>query len=332
MNMKRVTHRAIEEIKATAKIGRVTSISGAINTFLAKIDIQRCVRNGQKESPAVRKRLEIKHKVMIQYFDREFADFLTDYDYDRPLVDDDPQYHDCIWMCWWQGIENAPEIVKKCIDSVRQNAGTHRLIVITEDNYKEYANIPQWFIDKRNAGIISKTHFADLLRLTLLAEHGGMWLDATFFCTSQVIEDYFNYPLWSIKRPDYLHLSIASGYFATYALKCSYEYRWIFATIRDFFLHYWQTNDSLIDYLTLDYMIALAQIKDSRIQTAFKNIVPNNPDCEELQNVLGEPYDVDVWKEMKKNTSLFKLTWKLEYPRSKNNKDTFYSYLLNGKL
>ena len=26
-----------------------------------------------------------------------------------------------VWICWLQGMENAPEIVKKCYDSVRKN-------------------------------------------------------------------------------------------------------------------------------------------------------------------------------------------------------------------
>lgn len=48
-------------------------------------------------------------------------------------------------------------------------------------------------------------------------------------------EHYMQLPLWSIKRPDYLHCSIASGYFANYSLGCSYENRWAYAVIRDFY-------------------------------------------------------------------------------------------------
>ena len=53
---------------------------------------------------------------------------------------------------------------------------------------------------------------------------------------------------------------------------------------------------------------------------------------DELYKVLGEPFDEDVWKELTKDTSLFKLTWKQEFPKKKDGKDTFYAKLLDGTL
>lgn len=44
-------------------------------------------------------------------------------------------------------------------------------------------------------------------------------------------------------------------------------------TIRDFFLHYWKNNDTMVDYLMVDYMIVLAQKYDARIKKNFKNTV-----------------------------------------------------------
>lgn len=331
-SVKRILLRCLEEVIATKEIAKVTSLGAAVNTFRAKLDIQIMNRNGFKEPPAVRNRLVNKHEVMLEYFKKTFEDFFDKYDFDRPLPENDLSIRDCIWVCWWQGLDSAPELVRKCIESIQKNAGNHEVIIITEDNYKEYVNIPKWVEDKKNAGIISLTNYSDLLRLSLLAEHGGMWLDATFFCAKPTIDEYFSCPLWSIKRPDYLHCSVASGYFAGYSLQCNVEQRWMFATIRDFFLYYWKNNDMLIDYLIVDYMIVLAQQKDSRISKAFKSIVPNNPCCDELYKVLGEPFDEDVWKELTKDTSLFKLTWKQEFPKKKDGQDTFYAKLLDGTL
>ncbi len=331
-SVKRILLRCLEEVNATVKIAKVTSLGAAVNTFRAKLDIQVMNRNGFKEPPVVRNRLVNKHETMIDYFKNTFGDFFDKYDFDRPVPKSDLSIGDCIWICWWQGLDNAPELVRKCVESIQKNAGNHEVIIITEDNYKEYVNIPKWIEEKKNAGIISRTNYSDLLRLSLLAEHGGMWLDATFFCAKSTIDEYFSYPLWSIKRPDYLHCSVASGYFAGYSLQCNVEQRWIFATIRDFFLYYWWKNDMLIDYLIVDYMIVLAQQYDSRISEAFKSIVSNNPCCDELYKVLGEPFDEELWKKLKKDTSLFKLTWKQEFPKEKGGKETFYAKILNGTL
>ena len=332
MNIKRIIYRSLEEIDATMKIAKVTSVGDAINTFRAKVDIQVMNRNGYKEPPNVKKRLMKKHEVMLQYFEKMFADFFEEYDYEQVLPDVEPELRGRVWVCWWQGIDNAPEIVKRCVESIQKNVHNRKVTIITEDNYKNYVKFPDWIEEKKKKGIISRTHYSDLLRLELLAKYGGVWLDSTFFCVKPDIEEYFSKPIWSIKRPNYLHCSVACGYFANYSLGCTYENRNIYAVIRDFLIKYWEKNDTIIDYLLTDYLIVLAQRHNDKIAKVFENITPNNPCCDELYKILGEPYDEDVWQELKKDTALFKLTWKQEFSLKKNGCDTFYAKLLDGKL
>lgn len=331
-SVKRIIHRAMEEVRATKEIALATSWKEALVTFLAKVDIQIMNRNGYQESAATKRRLLKKHEVMIRFFERKFEAFLVEYQYDRSLPESAPENRNRIWVCWWQGLDHAPELVKKCIDSIVQNAGDHQVTVITEKNYRQFVDIPAWAEEKFRKGIISRTHYSDILRLCLLAQHGGMWLDATFFCTEPILDSYFRLPLWSIRRPDYLHVSVACGQFATYSLACSYENRWLFATIRDFVLNYWRTHDLMVDYLFLDYLFVLAQRKNSRILDAFRAIEPNNPQCDELCKVLNKPYDEGVWVHMCENTALFKLTWKQNFLRSADNQDTFYAKLQSNNL
>lgn len=57
---------------------------------------------------------------MIRYYEKTFGDFLKTYDYNHnnkeiPIS----EYSDCIWVCWWQGIEQAPDLVKVCVDSIK---------------------------------------------------------------------------------------------------------------------------------------------------------------------------------------------------------------------
>lgn len=35
-----------------------------------------------------------------------------------------------VWMCWWQGEDNAPDLVKKCINSVRNNIDNEKQLFI----------------------------------------------------------------------------------------------------------------------------------------------------------------------------------------------------------
>ena len=45
---------------------------------------------------------------------------------------------DPIWIMWYQGIENAPDIVKCCIESVKENCSGHEVIVLSEQNLSEF--------------------------------------------------------------------------------------------------------------------------------------------------------------------------------------------------
>lgn len=332
-SIKRIIHRCAEELDATRRISKVTSFKEGLETFRAKVDIQIMNRNGYYENESRKKHLLRKHDIMIRYYEKTFGDFLKTYDYNHnnkeiPIS----EYSDCIWVCWWQGIEQAPDLVKVCVDSIKRNAGNHRVIILTDDNYKEYVDIPEWVEGKKNKGIITRTNYSDLLRLSLLAKHGGMWIDSTFFCTEPVLDSYFKEPLWSIKRPDYFHASIASGYFAGYSLACNQGNRFAFVTIRDFFLNYWKHNDTMVDYLMVDYMIVLAQRYDERIAKIFADIKPNNPQCDELYKVMGDKFDEKKWKDLKKATYLFKLSWKYQYPKEKDGVETFYGKLINENM
>lgn len=92
-----------------------------------------------------------------------------------------------VWFCWLQGIENAPDVVKLCYSQARRILKNKKeLVLITKDNFNEYARLPEWIIEKWNAGEISNTHFSDLLRLELLIANGGLWLDSTAYLTEDI--------------------------------------------------------------------------------------------------------------------------------------------------
>lgn len=326
-NLKRIVHRASEEIYASRMIAKETSWREGLNAFRAKLDIQVMNHNGYRESDAVKARLLRKHEAVLQYLENKFGDFYAAYDYQASLPEVDPALKNKIWMCWWQGLDTAPEIVKACIESVRRNAGGREVIVINDENVEEYVQFPDWIKELHKNGILSRTHISDLLRLELLARYGGIWLDSTFYCCRPLTSHIYNASLWSIKRPDYLHASVASGMFANYSFGCDEAHRKVFAVIRDYFLEYWRRENYLVDYLLTDYLVVLAQRHDPWIAESFRGIQPNNPMCDELFKVFDQPYDEGKWQELSTHTDLFKLTWKQDFPVEHNGERTFYGML-----
>ena len=94
-----------------------------------------------------------------------------------------------IWFCWLQGIEEAPKLVQKCYRNLLEFNKENEIILLTEKNMFEYAAIPEYIINKWKDGKISNTHFSDSLRLALLTQHGGTWVDATVLYTSEKLND-----------------------------------------------------------------------------------------------------------------------------------------------
>lgn len=328
--LNRKIKRASEELMATAEIARYTSVPKALNTFMAKIDIQRMCKNGYREPDDVKRRLLAKHDTILQYLETRYHQYWADYT--RPIIDTpiEPSLAKKIWVCWWQGESRAPELVRRCIDSIKRNAGDAEVIVITDDNCSQYVTFPDYVTDKVRRGIFSRTFFSDMLRFNLLSHYGGMWLDSTFFASGNVSR-YLELPLWTIKRPDYLHGSVAAGRFANYSIACDDQHRWMFRVMLDFLYNYVRTNNRHIDYLMVDYATVLAMMHFPEIAEAYSKIEPNNPDCDELVKLLGEPYDEAKWAQLRQDTNLFKLTWKEQFPaQTDGGLTTFYGRLING--
>lgn len=125
-----------------------------------------------------------------------------------------------MWVLWWQGIDKAPDIVKICIQSIRKNIGNRNLVILDESNFRDYTNLNPKYENLLNAGAISKTQFSDLLRLNLLYNRGGVWLDSTYLLTGELpncISDLHFFTirhayLFAEKRFDEIHKKIAISF------------------------------------------------------------------------------------------------------------------------
>lgn len=91
-----------------------------------------------------------------------------------------------VWICWLQGMENAPQIVQDCYASVCYWMKDWKITVITADNMNEYVQFPDYIVRKWKEGVISNTHLSDLLRLELLIRYGGLWIDSTTYMTGTI--------------------------------------------------------------------------------------------------------------------------------------------------
>lgn len=312
--IKRWIKRASKRIPVWIKSPTLMAIRGMGNIPLPILFYQVLCCYGQCRglSDAVRqKQDEQKKKAIYHYLEKKYGEYFKS----------NKQCYDCgeyiekfpIWIFWWQGEAAAPDIVKRCIHSVRKHANWHPVHVITKDNYSEYVKIAGYILNKVNTKKISLTHFSDILRMNLIAEHGGLWLDATIFCSKEIAGDIFKKPIFTGRNPEGDVLNISRWEWTGYAI-----YGWkgnaLFCLARDLFDAYWREHTALIDYYLIDYVIRLIEKNDEIVSKLIESVPINNVDIYYFQKHFNDPYCSDGCLRISDSeTWLYKLTWKTEY-------------------
>ncbi len=229
-----------------------------------------------------------------------------------------------LWIFWWQGIDSAPDLVKVCYKSVIDNLKDWDIILITENNYKDYVSFPDFILEKLNNGQITLTHFSDLLRLELLIKYGGLWLDATVLCTSSNIpksileSDLFVY---QAQKPGADGRAVVMSSWCMYA-KTNNK---ILMATRNLLYKYWEKNTKMDDYFLLHQFFSI--VCNYYPDEAMK--IP--PFCNSTPHILllhlFDEYDKNYWSDLKNMTCFHKLSYKLDLNNKKSN-STYYDEIL----
>lgn len=245
---------------------------------------------------------------------------------DNDLIDSLPKFSsNIVWFCWLQGIENAPLIVKQCHESLVRNMPDKKLIIITKDNINEYVTFPDYILNKWKKGIITNTHFSDLLRLELLINHGGTWIDSTVFCTSNNIpkcifeSELFMYQML---KPGLDGHSIAISSW----LMTSVTNNKLLITTRTLLYDYWTKNNEMVDYFLLHIFFSIAcewYPNDWKKVPKYCNSIPHV-----LQLELFSDYSINRYNDIKVMSAFHKLSNKLD-ESFKSKENTFYDVLFS---
>lgn len=228
---------------------------------------------------------------------------------------------DIIWFFWWQGKNKITDLSQKCYESLLKNKGNRRVIFISKDNFQEYIDIPSYILEKFKAGLITKTHFSDILRFNLLKKYGGLWVDATLYFSDSLNKFNTQNLLTCSGYSDDLKYNIAYGRWTGFFIGGPHELD-IFLFMNIFFSEYWKEYNYLIDYYLIDYALYYAWKKDlSSFQEISKKNEGLQPRMFDLESKLGEKYNQKEWEQLTKNTSVFKLSNKIKI---RKDKDTFF--------
>lgn len=243
----------------------------------------------------------------------------------------EPAQSRIIWICWFQGLESAPELVKRCIASVQNNAPDAQVIILTDENIPDYLALPEHIKTKYQAGLISKAQYSDIVRCSLLYQYGGIWMDATVFLTRPVPESFYQRTFSSL-RFDVAENALSQGYWTAYFLAAQ-KGNALVKLVRDILYRYWQHHDALIEYFLIDYSFLYArerypqfrQIMDVQPVTGnnrflIRQFISSKPDVTAMTALDQDP------------VGIYKLSHKEQYRTSDSGQPTVYSKILDGSF
>lgn len=210
-----------------------------------------------------------KHKYIIAFLDKHYGNFVPNGDLSissEKVIQDLP-----IWVFWYQGESSMPELIKLCYSSICKHSNGRKVILLTKDNLSSYLSMPSYIIDKVKNGNISFTHLSDLVRVSLLYEYGGTWMDATLFVNGPIDNKNMNGIFGTIKIHPLSKGTISDYRWASFYL-FSQPHSQAMKCFRDVMFAFWEENNTMLDYFFIDYTFELLYQKN----LSFKKIVDEN--------------------------------------------------------
>lgn len=178
---------------------------------------------------------------------------------------------------------------------------------------------------------MSITALSDVLRVALLAEHGGFWIDSTVFISNEfpvdfIHNDYYAQRMYGLGTCEHEACKGRWSGFLTGGRPNCINFR----LLRDAFFTWWETHDSVIDYVIYDYFLLSGYKALPQVKALVEAVPNNNTGVFDMYKVLDKPYSQELYEELTKDTNLHKLTYKIDlYKETQDGQETLYAHLLN---
>lgn len=252
---------------------------------------------------------------VLKYMKTNYNDLIEKYKNDENSNFTRPD-HKQIWIFWWQGIEKAPEIVQICYRSILKHFKDGNITFITEKNYKEYTNIPEFIIEKLKAKKFTLTHFSDIVRESVLSTRGGLWLDATIFINNEIPDVYFNKHFYTLHAEDPFFITF--GKWCGFTLS-SYINEIVTRFCCDFFYTYWSKNNKLYDYFLIDYVMLFGCEYIPEFRKSVQSVPVTFQRFLDMHHKFADKYSPESFEKILNSSKFHKLSYKFKFSKKINN-------------
>ena len=250
----------------------------------------------------------VKANILTDYFGRKYLPAIKDLKQKEITV----EIPETIWQFWDNPAgRTTPEIVKSSIESVQNFKGNFEHKVLNNATMENYSDLPGYVLDKFKKGQMDYAHFSDLLRLNLLKNHGGIWLDATGYMTNFVPkyildEDFFVFLAGEWMLFPY---SFVQSCFIRAKKGCFLCDAW-----HEMSIEYWKKETKKLEYFQIHLMFK-ALILNHPVAKNLFNKMPQKSDNEIHHFFVGDKllqkFDAEEWEKIKKASFFQKTTYKV---------------------
>ncbi|WP_270515642.1 capsular polysaccharide synthesis protein [Lactobacillus johnsonii] len=239
-----------------------------------------------------------------------------------------------IYVMWWQGMDNAPALIINNIQRMKRIFGKDNVHIITEKNWKQYCSIPNTIIEKFNVGKVSIAAPSDVIRFNLLKEHGGLWIDSTVILNNKckdILSQYNDNGFFTISNFEQDYHFISKSRWTAWFIggKAGYP---LFEFATAFYSKYFENHDFLLDYYTIDDIIAYFYINNAEFKNDIDRISYNWNPYLWSQNMY-KPYKKEYIEKFKRENvySIQKFTYKYTQA-NKNTIKTLLDAVINNEI
>ena len=235
-----------------------------------------------------------------------------------------------VFVCWWPGEEEMPELIWGCIRSLKENLPKDQteFRLITLENCLNYVTFTEGVIQKFNEGIISESHLMDLLRAELLFRYGGLWVDAACYVTGEVKKELFEQKIYTLRFqiPSENH-DITTGRWSNHLWYAKKGHK-LFQFLMEALWYYWEVENKLLDDCLGNYIIQTAWEEFPEIRNELEQCGYSGQNIFLLHSWMNRNYSPERIERLQKESSFHQLDWQAGY-RKENmaGEKTIYGHL-----
>ena len=284
-----------------------------------------------------------KHRIIMGFLKKKLVKTINGFKDEQYKVDISLAENYQVWVLWWQGEVNMPQNVRICYNTLKYYCNGHKVNLLTKDNYKNFVSLPDYILKKAEKKAISITHLSDILRISLLFEHGGLWLDATVLLSAPlpVLPPICSHLGFWTPKDDGNILEVCSGArnwivregrWLTFCFYCS-KHNILAEFVRAMFFDYQKKYTLFLDYYLFDYFIAIAYDTIKYVRIMIDSVPENNPKVHELKERLNlnSEYNKIAFDELCRYTIFHKLNWSENFREyTEDGKLTYFGYILSN--